>query len=156
MYDHFGPFSWSIPDTAQELVDEGVLTKATVPNFYGEEKHRYKANINTSEYYLDKHTRGVLSIIVNKYSQYSFTGLLDYVYSTPPLTHFKRGEVIDFNVLNESNQLEPRLDRILGDTLKHLKDDINKDLETGNYSVDYDYSQDEKNEIENAIQLQFQ
>lgn len=153
LHFHYGPFSWTIPDTAEELVAKKLLTIISTTNVYGDPTIIYQsAEEKPSLNALDSYCSDVVHAVNTKFSRFTFTQLLDYVYSTPPMTGVPPGEIIDFTVLkkpirdalaehtkadldNRSQELIRHLHRRLGDVTK----------------VDYELDEDETEELlENA------
>lgn len=150
---HYGPFNWLIPDTAEELVAKKLLTTISTTNVYGDPTIIYRPiQEKPSLDALDSYCLDVVHAVNTKFSRFTFTQLLDYVYSTPPMTGVPPGEIIDFTVLknpirdalaeytkadldNKGQELIWHLRRRLGDLTK----------------VDYKFEEDEKKELlENA------
>lgn len=152
---HFGPFNWAIPDTAEELVAQKLLVTISTTNIYGDPTIIYQsseAEEMPSFDALDNYCLDVLRAVNTKFSRFAFTALLDYVYSTPPMTGIAPGEVVDFVVLRNpirdilADHTKVGLEQRGQELIYHLR----RRLESQE-KVDYQFDEDERRELlENA------
>lgn len=98
--DH-GPFNWDILDEATAMVHEGLLSYMRVPAIrhgcfgyvFGPGKDG-PAELELSE--VDSRTLSVVQDVLERFSSLSLDALLDYIYTTPPVSLFEKGELIEF------------------------------------------------------------
>lgn len=150
---HYGPFNWTIPDTAEELVAKKLLTTISTINVYGDPTIIYRSSEEKPSLdALDSYCLDVVHAVNAKFSRFTFTQLLDYVYSTPPMTGVPPGEIIDFTVLKNpirdalAEHTKAQLDNRGQELIWHLRrrlGDMTK--------FDYELDEDERKELlENA------
>jgi hypothetical protein len=108
--DH-GPFNWGILDEATAMVGEGLLSYRAVP---APRRGQYGCVFEVSRSpvgevgprVLDSETLSVVRGVLERFSSLSLDELLDYVYTTPPTSLFRKGEVIDFGRWIPSTDLD--------------------------------------------------
>lgn len=98
--DH-GPFNWDILDEATSMVNEGFLSYRPVPAmsrgcwgwvFDASEDEQHDVRLSK----LDERTLSVVESVLERFASFSLDALLDYVYTSPPASLFRKGEAIDF------------------------------------------------------------
>jgi len=153
-YDNYGAFSWEIVDTAYTLVEEGKLKMTREKSFYGDEAYKYSSLIEPDSSELNEHIKEVIRYIIDKFSSYTFDGLLRYVYSNPPLTLFKRGDVIDFNMMKDTNQLSNREKEIARIGWEEVYQRAVKRINKSTEHFDSDFDEQHLAEMDENTQIQ--
>lgn len=152
-HHHFGPFTWGIIDTADELIAKKLVETISTINIYGDSTIIYKsAEERPSFDSLDSYCLDVVRFVNNKFSTFSFTQLLDYVYSTPPMTKVPSGEVISFNTLRDPvrDALAEHTRANLSYKGEELIHHLHKTL-GGQVKGEYEFDEEERKELlENA------
>lgn len=152
-HHHFGPFTWGIVDTAEELVAKKLITTISTTNIYGDPTIIYKSTEEQPSFdSLDSHCLDVVRVVNNKFSTFSFTQLLDYVYSTPPMVNVPSGEIINFDTLRNpvrdalAEHTRANLSYKGEELIQHLRKRLGDQVKG-----DYEFDEDGKKELlENA------
>lgn len=152
-HHHFGPFSWGVIDTADELVAKKLIRTISTTNIYGDPTIVYKSTEERSSFdSLDSYCFDVVRFVNNKFSTLSFTQLLDYVYSTPPMVNVPSGEVINFDTLR--NPIRDALAEHTRANLSYKGEELIQNLRKrlgDQVKGDFEFDEDEKKELlENA------
>jgi len=141
-YEHHGPFSWEIVDSAQELVDDDKLKMIRIPSMYGGESYIYKILGKYKEGNLDGYVLKVLQEVINKFSSYSFSELLSYVYTNQPMKDANQGEYIDFRVLVDANQLSNFAEYVAETGLRILHQEAKESIKLSKEEYAFDLSEE--------------
>ena len=153
-HHHFGPFSWGVIDTADELVAKKLIRTISTTNIYGDPTIVYKSTTEERLGFdsLDSYCFDVVRFVNNKFSTLSFTQLLDYVYSTPPMVNVPSGEVINFDTLR--NPVQDALAEHTRANISYKGEELIQNLRKrlgDQVKGDYEFDEDEKKELlENA------
>jgi len=143
-YDNYGPFSWEIIDTAQDLIDRGILSMEKDSNILGDERYRYRALKKPDIKDLDEHSLKALQQVLEKFSAYTFSGLIDYVYSTAPMRYTHKGEVIDLKKMCNSNQLSNYEEAMIDCALREMRGEVDSGTKMANSYSDEEFDEEHK------------
>ena len=151
-FSEHGPFTWDIIEEAEGLRQEDLVNIEKTVNSYGEPKYVYsfvKPEYNFQA--LDEYTKDVLHCILESFSTHSLPDLLDYVYTTPPLTLFQKGEKIIFSRWIDNNALHThskiRVKAMLAEKITSLKNKL------AGEDVGVEYSPEDIAELEQNSKL---
>lgn len=152
-HHHFGPFTWGIIDTAEELVAKKLIMTTSTTNIYGDPTIMYKSAEERPCFdSMDSYCLDVVRFVNNKFSTFNFTQLLDYVYSTPPMVNVPSGEIINFDTLRNpvrdalAEHTRASLSYKGEELIQHLRKTLGDQVK-GNYEFD---EEEKKELLENA------
>jgi len=113
--DKMGPHSWDIPDTASDMLAEGV-TQTTADSIFGGPEYRYRSAGKSQSGYprIPSDCLGNLRAIWVRFGRYSAKGIVDVVHKMPFVRMFQIGESVDFRLALVSAKNETRLSRWKG------------------------------------------
>jgi len=97
-FDNHGPFTSAILDETEKMFSDGLIDIGELPSSFGGPKYVYRCKSEYEHKNLDQHTLEVLHYVNSYFSKFGLLDLLDYVYTNPPTSLFKKGDIIDFSL----------------------------------------------------------
>lgn len=152
-FDNHGPFTWDIVDETEKMFSDGLIDITELPSSFSGPKYVYKCKSGYELRNLDQHTLEVLHYVNSYISKLGLLDLLDYVYTNPPASLFKKGDIIDFSLWIPNYDLptpsKMRADRVKADLARRLAETLR-----GVQFKFEDYEEDAEESKENALLTQ--
>lgn len=139
-YHNHGPFSKTVYDCIDKLKEDNTIKENKNISFSNQRKYfsyEIKEEFNMGKY-LNKQELEILDFVVLEYGNLGYEKLTDISYKTEPMKNAKRGDVLDFGVINKS--IEDKIANVKKES-GSLDDflDISPKFEDKNGIMDYQY-----------------